>query len=240
MKIIYLYFLALLFLLTSCSFLYFSSTCERGNGKIIKKSYVLGEFNKIICSSSADIFIKKGESDSIVIETDENLFEIRFFDVKNNTFYFDPEESICPTYLRIFITMKELAGIKINGSAKVVAEGDFNPNKAYFLINGAGDIKVDSINAKDMFLEINGSGNISIKGNVNSNNIKISGSGDVEAFELVSNKTKVRILGSGEAFINVSDKLDAEIIGSGDIIYIGNPQTLRSNVVGSGDIKPKK
>ena len=82
---------------------------------------------------------------------------------------------------------------------------------------------------------ITGSGNIKLEGLGDELDIRITGSGDVAAFNLDVVRARVEITGSGNAEVSVEDELDVKISGSGDVRYKGNP-SLDVNISGSGRV----
>ena len=80
---------------------------------------------------------------------------------------------------------------------------------------------------------IAGSGDLSASGQVDEQEITISGSGAIKARDLECTESVVRITGSGSATVWVSDRLDVTISGSGSVRYIGSP-TVETTVTGSG------
>ena len=85
---------------------------------------------------------------------------------------------------------------------------------------------------------LSGSGDMQLAGKVNQQEINITGSGDISAFDLATAQTRISITGSGDAEVQVSDQLEASIVGSGDVHYHGAP-AVRSNIIGSGDVYQK-
>ena len=74
--------------------------------------------------------------------------------------------------------------------------------------------------------------NVKVK---NLNEIRISGSGEVNGQEINSSKMLININGSGNAELNTQDKLNITISGSGKIDYLGSPQ-VDQKISGSGEI----
>ena len=82
-----------------------------------------------------------------------------------------------------------------------------------------------------------GSGDIELKGNVDTLKADIVGSGDLEAKKLKANKATLSVSGSGDMDVFVSQELSATISGSGDVTISGNPQKRDTKIRGSGDVK---
>jgi hypothetical protein len=100
---------------------------------------------------------------------------------------------------------------------------------------GSGDIQLN-INATELVYEVYGSGDAHLDGMVQFSDLRITGSGDVDARDLITIRSDVKITGSGDAFVNISDTLNATITGSGDIFYWGFPSILNTVTNGSGDV----
>ena len=67
--------------------------------------------------------------------------------------------------------------------------------------------------------------------------MNIEGSGDVNARGLKANDAEVSTAGSGNVTLTATKSLDASIEGSGDIVFSGNPSSVRRNVSGSGEVR---
>ena len=103
---------------------------------------------------------------------------------------------------------------------------------------GSGDVEAESISTDELAVKINGTGNVEISGQADTQDGDISGSGDYQAEDLESKRAEVDVGGTGSATVNVSDELDAEASASGAIEYIGDP-TVRQDVSGTGEVSER-
>ena len=67
--------------------------------------------------------------------------------------------------------------------------------------------------------------------------IDCNGAGQINAQNLLAKEVDIQLKGAGEANINVKDKLNAAIFGVGEIKYYGEPERVRKNISGIGEIK---
>jgi hypothetical protein len=105
-------------------------------------------------------------------------------------------------------------------------------------INGSGQYRVKNFQGNNFIAEINGSGDIYAEScSYNAASLKVNGSGYIRAATLIANEAEARISGSGKIDIRSSQKLKATIQGSGEINYWGDPQTVTSEISGSGKIR---
>lgn len=100
-------------------------------------------------------------------------------------------------------------------------------------VNSSSDVRVRNFKGETLMIEILGSGDVTVQGEVNSLQIHLMGSGEVLAKELLARTASVKILGSGDAFVTVADQLKIQIMGSGDVHYSGTAQVKKS-ILGSG------
>lgn len=106
-------------------------------------------------------------------------------------------------------------------------------------IKGSGNIILLDLKQAGIELEIEGSGDITASGQVDSLEVSIAGSGDVDASDLIANRGHLSIAGSGDIRAYVSQAVTARVAGSGDIVVRGNPPQRRKQIAGSGSVKFK-
>ena len=106
-------------------------------------------------------------------------------------------------------------------------------------MNGSGNISLrDSLKTDRLRMEINGSGNIYTYNNYIENvELDVNGSGNINARNTTGRYVYAEISGSGDIEITAQEKLEAKISGSGEIKYWGNPSTVNTDVSGSGRVR---
>lgn len=95
---------------------------------------------------------------------------------------------------------------------------------------------IDNIKASNFTAMINGSGKIMLRGIAKNLDMKIHGSGDISAENLMAENTKASINGSGHIITNTKQEINIKINGSGKVDYYGNPQKIEQSINGSGKI----
>lgn len=93
-------------------------------------------------------------------------------------------------------------------------------------------------------VEILGSGDVSLKTAIKSDNLSllVQGSGDIEGTKVTCNQISTELQGSGDITIkNINSQLvSASLEGSGDIELGGDTQSAKYDAIGSGDIDAGK
>jgi hypothetical protein len=110
------------------------------------------------------------------------------------------------------------------------------PSLDAFELNGSGNVSIKGLSGDTFAARIRGSGDLTAEGTVNSVKGSIAGSGDLKLGDLKAKSADVSIAGSGDATVNAEDSIAASIAGSGDIRYKGNPSKVQSSVAGSGGV----
>jgi hypothetical protein len=105
-------------------------------------------------------------------------------------------------------------------------------------VSGVGDATVSRLRADRLTIEINGAGEVTLAGTVDSQAVTIRGTGDYDGEDLQSATAKVTIDTAGNAVLRVSDRLDATVSGVGSVEYIGDPRVTK-DISGVGSVKQR-
>lgn len=210
----------------------------RGNGIIEEQTRSLSGFNAIVSVSSVDVFVKQGDTYSVVVRADGNLLNYVKTEVKNNTLYVSVTKNIWRAkMLEVYVTMKELQKVVLSGSGDFYCKSPFTTSNLLFVISGSGDAEA-SLKAKNVQVKVSGSGDVKLRGIRGNFEVEIAGSGDVEAYGLQLENCSIKIVGSGDVELKGrTAKLTALIAGSGDVDADGLT-AVKVNVknTGSGDV----
>ncbi|EOT7855925.1 head GIN domain-containing protein [Pseudomonas aeruginosa] len=106
-------------------------------------------------------------------------------------------------------------------------------------VKGSGDITLYGLQQDEFEASVQGSGDVTVQGTVQSLEVEVAGSGDVDARELTAATVDLSVAGSGDISAYASQSARARVAGSGDIVVYGNPAQRDHRVAGSGKIKFK-
>jgi hypothetical protein len=110
------------------------------------------------------------------------------------------------------------------------------PNVTKFEHKGSGDLNISKLDQTKIGVELSGSGDINLSGKVREADLKLNGSGRLEAEYLINEAAIITLNGSGDIDIAPSKSADVTINGSGDVNLESQPSTLKTNIRGSGQI----
>lgn len=205
-----------------------------------RRSFNLDSFDALSISVPAEVEVRLGNTQEVVIETSEKMFERLEVEVDGNELEIGTEGKWSwnsrKDPIKIWITARQLNDISMAGSGKIRSTNTIKAERMDLSLAGSGDIILD-IEVKDLELSIAGSGDMELSGVADKVDLSIAGSGDVDARSLKAKSCDVSISGSGDCHVNVADELDASIVGSGSVIYSGSPKSISTSSMGSGKVK---
>lgn len=213
MRRIYLLPVLFLLILSGCIKEYVS-----GSGAITSENRNLGgTFTSIQVKGSINVQLKQGDTTKVVVKDYENLLLYLETRLVGNTLIIEYNDAwINRSAGEVTLTVPRIADIDVSGSSDIGTIGNFN--------------------FTDLSINVSGSSGLFLAGTAKNLNVKISGSGDIRAFEMPSDSARITISGSGSGQLNVKKLLDVNISGSGDLIYKGDP-SVSSRVTGSGRVR---
>lgn len=212
--------------------------CLKGEGEEVSRTLNLPEITRIDLNISGKVTIREGESQIIVINSQDNVIDAILADsnLSNGNWQIDIDGCSSIDEVEIDMTLPNIQGIQISGSGEVLSDGVFqNIGNLQLEIDGSGKIKMDLGDANEISMEMSGSGEIELTGSTETQNIDINGSGDIKNKDLISEICNIQIDGSGDCFVHANQQLRIEINGSGDVCYTGEP-TISFESNGSGNL----
>jgi hypothetical protein len=221
----------------------FASGCGlipwRGSGNIISETRPVSGFTAVELSGAGEATIIQDGSESITIETDDDVMQYVTSEVRGGVLYvgleFNGLRSILPTHLNVTVHVADLEAITTSGAWKLQAES-LETESLRTLISGTGSISIDSLAATRLESNISGAGEMEVAGQVTEQSVSISGTGQYKAGDLKCESVAISISGAGDATVWVSQSLDASVSGTGHVSYYGSPQ-VTFDQSGAGDIQ---
>lgn len=216
-----------------------SNDCIEGSGKIISAKLTVGDFSGIKATGSMRVYVTQGDAASLRIEADDNIINHLEPRIANGDLTFNNEMCYSATRpVTVYVTMKNIERLSMNGSGAIIGQTPLTSPNLAVDITGSGKVEIQTT-SDDVTVNIVGSGAASVSGTATNVATRIEGSGEVRGFGLRAINTTAVIEGSGDVETTTMNILDATIRGSGDIVYKGNPETVKQNITGSGSLKKR-
>lgn len=213
-----------------------------------KKTLELSEFQSIYVNSNYTVYLKQTNKQEVSVEALTEIYSLTEIKVENGVLLINverkpdnPNKSIWAKIddiklnpaMKVYVSLKNINELQVNGGGKIVSENSLSSDNLTLGVSGAGALDLD-IKGKTLRTEISGSGSVTLKGYASYNDVLMSGSGNLSAFNLELESAKVKVTGSGVAEVNVTNSLDATVLGSGTVKHKGNTKTVTKKQYGSG------
>lgn len=232
----YAIIMILMMLLTSCTYAQ-SFIPVRGSGMPVDRNFNVSDFHGIEVSGGFDVILVQGNSESLTLTAQENLFDHITVKVEDGTLKIYTRNNIMATQqLKARITFKDISDLRVSGGGDVISETPVNVEGLSVNITGGGDFS-SIINSGEVKCHITGGGDAEIKGNIKDYNLDITGGGDLKS-EVNANIIFCRINGGGDLFLRSKEKTSdavVDIIGGGDMDVEINTEKLKCSASGGGD-----
>jgi hypothetical protein len=211
----------------------------------------LSEFQSIYVNSNYTVYLKQTNKQEVKVEALTDIYSLTEIKVENGVLLINverkpdnPNKSIWskiddiklnPT-MKVYVSVKNVNELQVNGGGKIVSENSIASDNLSLGVAGSGTLDLD-IKGKTIRTELSGSGTIILKGYASFNDILMSGSGNLNAFNLELETAKIKNAGSGVAEVNVSNSLEAAVVGSGSVKHKGNTKTVTKKQYGAGVVE---
>lgn len=179
-------------------------------------------FTKLESAGSFDVIIEQGSTYSVKAEGSSEALETLVTESEGNTLKIYTKSkkgdynnnTVNLRTLKVYVTCPQLDAVSLAGSGKIYTVSSF---------------KFDDLN-----VSLAGSGNISLNGSADDVKISVAGSGKIDTDDMSSINAKISVAGSGSTRVKVEKSLKISIAGSGSVCYVGKPESLDTDIAGSG------
>jgi hypothetical protein len=217
-----------------------SCTYTEGSGNTITENRKVEAFSKLRVNGSMDVTFTQSDVSSVTVKADDNIIELIETEVKDGELVigFKPNVgSVNNTHIEVLVSAKLMEELGVHGSGSITTTNKITPpNELKITVVGSGDIDV-TVNAPVVRTKVTGSGTVDVKGECANHEIALSGSGDVNAADLLGEKASIELNGSGNVNVFADVQLTVSVNGSGDVRYKGKC-SVNSTKNGSGSIEP--
>lgn len=211
-------------------------TTIEGTGPLVSQKRNTIEFNGVTLDMNANVYLIQGDTPSVIIRSQQNIADEIITEMDGSNLVIKTKNSISTNEpIELWLTLKNIEEIELNGSGSITSESSFKTEKTSIDISGSGKVSLVLMNEK-LDVSLNGSGDLILTGKVTTAELEVTGSGNILASECYIDDCDVTVSGSGMAKLHVSEKLTSNINGSGSVHYLGNPQKVKSEISGSGQL----
>ena len=137
--------------------------------------------------------------------------------------------------LRYEVTLPALRRIEVAGRGRLDLDG-LEAEALTLRVSGLADGTLAGLALASLEVEIAGRAELTFSGRAAHERLRVSGSAQLDAWDVQADRAEVRISGHGEVGLAVSERLEARIAGYGNVTYDGDPE-VDQTVSGGGAVR---
>jgi len=207
-----------------------------GNGNVVTQTRNLREFSGIKVSSGIQVFLTKGDMQSIEVETDENLQEWIRTDVDGGILNIYCEKTIrLAKTKKVNIVCESIENIDISSGGRITGLTNFEAEKLDIEISSGGQLSYET-HASEIEISLSSAGRAEIKGTTGKLKADLSSAGELRAYDLESGSCDVSVSSAGVAHVSVKDEASFKASSAGRIHYMGEPKIQEINTSSAGSV----
>ncbi len=195
-----------------------SSNCLEGNGETGEQHRVLSGYDQITVEGAYTIHIVSNAEFKFRLRGDSNLLSHVMTKVENGKLRIYSSQSMC---------MKQPLELEIG-----------TQHLKQFNAEGAHEITISGL-AEDKFVMVLDGASLAItSGKVRQFILQMSGTSTLDAQQLLAHDVTVEAGGTTASRLNVDGTLSVEASGIAEVVYSGNPTSVKSDLSGLAEVAP--
>lgn len=209
-------------------------SCKDGispsKNQIIKK-YSVEAFDKISCNGNANIIFTQSQVTKVEAQGADNIIPHLIVSFKDSTLQVSMQKGMKfrnrkGSHPTLIVSSPHLKNIQLNGAGNIALKETIKENDLVVYSNGAGNFRAEDLNVDNIYVRLEGVGNIYLKGKTHTANYKMHGIGNLNAKDMAASEVKVEQNGIGNISCRASGNISISTNGIGNVDYYGNPQGI--------------
>lgn len=207
-----------------------------------KKDRTVSDFTGLSVSSGIDVYLTQGNSEKLTFDVKGVDKDRVISTVERGTLKLYIERKGFSgwnfgrnTYVKAYVTFKQLTSLQASGGADVFGQGTLSFNNLNVDASGGSDVKL-TLKAHNVNVEASGGADAILQGSAQSLNANGSGGADLDARKLTVDVCRANSSGGSDVYVNASQELTMQASGGSDIYYYGSAKVLSKSKSGGSDI----
>ena len=197
----------------------------------------LGAFSGVKVMEGIDVFLKKGEKESVKVEVTGTDPSNVITEISGSYLKIHMKDGRYRSVdAKVYVTYVKLDKLSASSAGSIFSEGTLQANSFEISASSAGSIEV-SLDAASADVSSSSAGEIELKGKVGSISVEVSSAGEIDAYDLTAERVEAEANSGGSIKVNVTENLDAQANSGGSIRYRGNPDRSITNSNSGGSVR---
>lgn len=197
----------------------------------------VGYFNAIKAAEAIDVYLKKGDKESVRVEVSGTDLSNVITEVSGSNLKIHMASgTFRKTNVKAYVTYVDIERISASSASNVFSEETIKTNSMDISVSSAATVELNLI-AEKIIADVSSAGDIVLEGRAKMLDVEASSAGDIDAYRLESEEVRARASSAGSIKITASKSLDARASSGGDVRYRGNPLKTNTDSSSGGSVK---
>ena len=197
----------------------------------------VGSFTGVKAAEAIDVYLKKGEKESIKVETTDIRLSDVLTEVSGSNLKIHMRDGNQRRgNVKVYVTYVNLNKVSASSASNVFSEGIIHSSSLDVSVSSAASVEL-AIEAESSIVEASSAGDVVLEGKVKSLEVEASSAGEIDAYGLESEMVEAGASSAGSIKVNVTKQLDAHASSGGSIRYRGSPARTNTDSSSGGSVK---
>ncbi len=213
---------------------------KSGSGEIVSRESNVGNFTEIDVSGGFEVEIKKGTTQKLRVEADDNIIDDIETRVEGNRLKIKLRDgfNLHDAHMKIFITAPSITSINSAASAQVETIDDLSAEETIRFKASSGSSIKAGLNAPAVTADASSGAQIDLSGRTKNFTVEGSSGSSVAADNLLSENTTAQTSSGATLDVHASVSLTAKASSGGSVNYRGAASVVKKESSG-GSIDKK-
>jgi hypothetical protein len=213
---------------------------QKDKGNVIIQDRNVADFTAIEIGNALEVILSQGSVQTVKVETNEGLQEFLKTEVSDGVLKVSQTNKMKnPSKLMVYITVKDLNKISVNGASELKSETVIKSDKLELNSSGASEVTLE-LEVNELVSDFSGASEITLKGTASKHTITLSGASELKAGEFETKEMTINASGASDLEVNVKEKLSGQISGASSLKYKEDPKENSLNISGASEINGKE
>jgi hypothetical protein len=197
----------------------------------------VGSFTGVKGAEAIDVYLKKGDKESVRVETTDIRLSDVLTEVSGNYLKIHMRDGNHRRgNVKVYVTYVNLSKVSASSASNVFSEGTIHSRSLDISVSSAASVEL-SMEAESSIVEASSAGDVVVEGKVKRLEVEASSAGEIDAYGLESEIVEASASSGASIKVNATRELDAHASSGGSIRYRGAPAKTNTNSSSGGSVK---
>ncbi|HRJ28296.1 MAG TPA: head GIN domain-containing protein [Cyclobacteriaceae bacterium] len=198
----------------------------------------VGSFRGIKSSTGIDVYLKKGNKESVRVEVSGTDIKNVLTEVSGDYLKIHMAEGRYnrTRTVKVYVTYVELTKLSCSSASSIYADEIIKTRSLSLSASSAGSIDV-GIDVESLTVSVSSAAEIELRGKAKRIEMEASSAAKVDGYDLEAEEADLSASSAGSIRVSVSQKIDARASSGADIRYRGSPMKTNTNSSSGGSVR---